>query len=331
VRKYLRQFLNDPFVIDINPVARFFLVNFLIIPFRAVRSAKLYKQIWTKDGSPLLVHSLKQKELLQQLLDQTATSSFSTGDKYIVEVGMRYQNPSIESSFIKLVERNVESIVAIPLYPQWASSSTQSSVVEIKRVAKKIGFMNLKIIEKFYDDEKYIDALVSIAKKYNPNEYDFFLFSYHGLPERQITNIYPAHCRINDTCCSTISEKNKFCYRAACYYTTQQLVKRLNIPEGKYIISFQSRLNDKWLKPYTDKIIVEKARQGVRKILVFSPSFVADCLETIQEIGIEYEKLFRNNGGEKLDLVECLNENKKWIECLKEIVIGNQYSQLSRC
>ena len=311
VRKYLAQFLNDPLVIDINPVARFFLVNFIIVPFRAPKSAKLYEQIWTKEGSPLIIHSRKQKKLLQE----------SLGNEYMVELGMRYQNPSIESAFKKFVEQKVESIVAIPLYPQWASSSTESSIVEIKRVAKKFGFTNLQIVEKFYDDENYLTALEDQAKKYTVNEYDFFVFSYHGLPERQVKKIYPNHCEINENCCSAISEKNKFCYRAACYYTTRELVRRLNIPEGKYITSFQSRLDDKWLKPYSDKVIEEKAKQGVKKILVFSPAFVSDCLETIYEIGTEYAHIFKENGGEKLTMVESLNENPKWIETLKKMIV----------
>ena len=326
VRKYLTQFLNDKYVIDINPMARFFLVNFIIVPFRAPKSAKLYEQIWTSEGSPLIVHSKKQKELLQKELDNTSSLPSMEEDKYIVELGMRYQNPSIESAFKKLVEKKVESIVVIPLYPQWASSSTESSVVEIKRVAKKFVPMNIpmKISEKFYEDENYLTALISVAGKYTMNDYDFFVFSYHGLPERQIKKIYPNYCGINNTCCSSISEKNKFCYRAACYYTTRELVRRLNIPEGKYITSFQSRLDDKWLKPYSDKVIAEKAKQGVKKMLVFSPAFAADCLETIYEIGTEYDELFRKHGGEKLQLVESLNENPTWIECLKKMVIDNQ-------
>ena len=322
VRKYLTQFLNDPLVIDINPAARFFLVNLIIVPFRASKSAKLYEQIWTKEGSPLITHSLKQRDLLQK----------SLGDEYIVEVGMRYQNPSIESAFKKLVGQKVENIVAIPLYPHWASSSTESSIIEINRVAKKIGFTNLKIIEKFYDNEGYLNALVDVAKQYfigisagtsaaQIDSYDYFVFSYHGLPERQITKIYPNHCEINNTCCSAISEKNKFCYRAACYYTTRELVKRLSIPEGKYISSFQSRLDDKWLKPYSDKVIEQLAKEGKKKILVFSPAFVADCLETIYEIGTEYEHIFKQHGGEKLQMVESLNENPQWIEALKKMIV----------
>lgn len=313
VRKYLTQFLNDPLVIDINPIARFFLVDFIIVPFRASKSAKLYQQIWTKDGSPLIIHSKKQKELLQEAL----------GNEYVVELGMSYQNPSIESAFKKLVGQKVDSIIAIPLYPHWASSSTGSSIVEINRVAKKLKFSNLKIVEKFYDNEDYLNALVDVAKKHFPSgekpAYDFYVFSYHGLPERQVTKIYPGHCRINDDCCSLISEKNKFCYRAACYYTTRELVKRLSIPEGKYVTSFQSRLDDKWLKPYSDKVVELKAKEGAKKILVFSPAFVSDCLETIYEIGKEYEHIFKQHGGKELQLVESLNEHPSWIEAMKKM------------
>lgn len=334
VKKYLTQFLNDPFVIDINPVARFLFVNFIIVPGRAKNSTKLYETIWTKEGSPLIVHSKRQKTLLQETL----------GKEYLVEIGMRYQNPSIESAFKKLLAQKVDSITAVPLYPHWASSSTGTAVAEIKKAARKFNFQNLKIIEKFYDDENYLQALADVARphltasplttpaSFSPlheerglrgEAWDFFVFSYHGLPERHITKVYPEHCQINDACCAAVSEKNKFCYRAACYFTTRKLVKRLNIPEGKYITSFQSRLDDKWLKPYSDKVIEEKAKQGVKKILVFSPAFVSDCLETIYEIGIEYDHIFRQNGGEKLQLVESLNENPKWIEALKEMVTAS--------
>lgn len=331
VRKYLTEFLNDPFVIDINPIARFFLVNFIIVPFRAKKSAKLYEQVWTKEGSPLIVHSMKQKELLQHCLTPNPSPP-GEGNEYVVEIGMRYQSPSIESAFKKLIEQKVESITVVPLYPHWASSSTESTIVEIKRVAQKFSFSNLNILEKFYDNEDYLNALVDVAKKYMASplppssggqtaEYDYYVFSYHGLPERQITKIYPDHCAMNDNCCSVISEKNKLCYRAACYYTTRELVKRLSIPEGKYISSFQSRLDDKWLKPYSDKVIGQLAKEGKKKILVFSPAFVADCLETLYEIGIEYDALFRKHGGEKVQLVESLNENPKWIEALKKMIL----------
>jgi len=210
----------------------------------------------------------------------------------------------------------------IPLYPQYATSSTESTIQEVNRVSKKHGFTRLRIIDKFYQDPGFLDALCEVAKKYAISEYDHILFSYHGLPERQVKKVYPLHCRINDACCAVISGQNELCYRAACYETTWQMVRRLGIPEGKYTTAFQSRLDDKWLKPYSDKVVEEKAKEGMKKMLVFSPAFVADCLETIYEIGTEYAEIFHEHGGEKLQMVESLNTHPKWVEALKKMVLG---------
>ena len=324
VRKYLTQFLNDPRVIDINPVGRFILVNGIIVPFRSSKSAKLYEQIWTKEGSPLLINSINQKKLLQTEL----------GNDFIVELGMRYQSPGLESAINKLKEANVDRIIAIPLYPQYATSSTTSSIEETNRVLKKWkDHPPIKFIENFFDDPGFIDACVDKAMKYllpspdgeGPGErFDFFVFSYHGLPERQITKASKEFsddsCQIG-SCCDTITDKNRLCYRANCMATTKALVKRLNIPEGKYKTTFQSRLDDKWLKPYSDKVIEELAKEGKKKVLVFSPAFVADCLETIYEIGTEYNEIFKEYGGEKITLVESLNNSPKWIDALKKMVL----------
>jgi ferrochelatase len=315
VRKYLTQFLNDPRVIDISPVGRFILVNGIIVPFRASKSAKLYQQIWTKEGSPLLVNSNKVKEKLQQEL----------GAGFIVELGMRYQSPSIESALDQLRAAQVSNIIMIPLYPQYASSSTGSSVEEAMRILRKWEVTpSVKVISKFYDHPGFIDACVDRAKKYDISAYDHVVFSYHGLPERHIMK-GAAHygsnsCKLG-SCCDVITEKNQYCYRANCFETTRQLVKRLNIPEGKYETTFQSRLNDKWIKPYSDKVIAEKAKEGKKNILVFSPAFVADCLETIYEIGTEYQEIFHEHGGEKVQLVESLNDSPAWINALKSMVL----------
>lgn len=314
VRKYLTQFLNDPRVIDINPVGRFFLVNGIIVPFRSGKSAKLYANIWTKQGSPLLINSLNLQKKLQA----------SLGNDYVVELGMRYQEPSIESAVEKLKASNVDSITAIPLYPQYATSSTTSSIEETNRVLKNWkNHPPVKFIENFFDDKGFIDACVDKAKKYNLNEYDYFIFSYHGLPERQITKASAefgdGKCQIG-TCCNVSSERNRLCYRANSFATTRALVAALNIPEGKYQTTFQSRLNDKWLKPYSDKVVEDLAKEGKKKILVFSPAFVADCLETIYEIGTEYDEIFKHHGGEKVQLVESLNDSDAWVEALKNLV-----------
>lgn len=316
VRTYLTQFLNDPRVIDINPIARFLLVNGIIVPFRSSKSAKLYKAIWTPEGSPLLINSIKQKELLQKEL----------GNSFVVELGMRYQKPSIESALDKLREAKVDQIIMIPLYPQYASSSTGSSVDEALRIIRKWEVTpSIKIISKFYDNPDFIDACVDVAKKYKLNDYDYFIFSYHGLPERHIMK-GSAHyggntCQLGK-CCDSITKNNQYCYRANCFETTRQLVKRLNIPEGKYQTTFQSRLDDKWIKPYSDKVVEEKAKEGVKKMLIFSPAFTADCLETIYEIGTEYDEIFKEHGGQSVTLVESLNDNPVWIKALKNMVVG---------
>lgn len=316
VRKYLTQFLNDPRVIDISPVSRWFLVNLIIVPFRAPKSAALYKQVWTKEGSPLLVYGYQVKEKLQQEL----------GDKYIVELGMRYRKPSIETALNALREAKVDRIIAIPLYPQYASSSTGTAIECMMADIKKWEVTpSVNVISKFHDDEGFIDSFVEVAKKYNIDDYDHVIFSYHGLPERQIKKA-SAHygsdyCQLGK-CCNTINKNNQYCYRANCFETTRQLVKRLNIPEGKYTVSFQSRLGrDPWVKPYSDIVIAEKAKEGMKRMLVFSPAFVADCLETIYEIGVEYDHIFKENGGEKIQLVESLNSHPRWIRALKEMVL----------
>lgn len=315
VRKYLTQFLNDPRVIDINPVSRFILVNGIIVPFRAKKSAKLYEQIWTKEGSPLLIHGHNLQKKLQKEL----------GDDYIVEFGMRYQNPSIPAAIERLKKANISSLTVVPLYPQYATSSTTSSIEETKRALKKwTNAPPVKYVQNFFDDKGFINAFVEKAKKYNLNDYDYFVFSYHGLPERQITKasfeFSDGSCKIG-SCCDVITDKNRLCYRANCFATTRALVKELNIPEGKYQSTFQSRLDDKWLKPYSDKVIEELGKKGHKKILVFSPAFVADCLETIYEIGVEYDEIFKHNGGNKVQLVESLNDSDTWVKALKEIIL----------
>ncbi len=329
VRKYLSQFLNDRRVIDINPIGRFLLVNGIIVPFRGPKSAKLYEQIWTKKGSPLLAISTKVKVLLQKAL----------GDSFVVELGMRYQSPSIETGLNKLSTAQVQKIILIPLYPQYASSSTGSSVEEALRIIGKWEVTpSIEVISKFYDNPDFIDACADVAKKYltpipspigegnkrGKVDYDYFIFSYHGLPERHILKgsaHYGANTCNMGSCCDSITKNNHYCYRASCFETTRQMVKRLNIPEGKYETTFQSRLNDKWIKPYSDKVIIQKAEEGKKNILVFSLAFTVDCLETIYEIGTEYNKVFKEHGGEKLTLVESLNDHPKWIDALKKMVV----------
>ncbi len=316
VGKYLTQFLNDRRVIDINPIGRFILVNLIIVPFRSFKSSKLYQAIWTKEGSPLLLNSIELKKKLQQKL----------GEEYTVELAMRYQKPSIKEALENLRKHSPEKIHILPLYPQHASSSTGSTVEEVLRQIKGWEVIpNLNIISKFYDHPKFIEALVNEAKKHDVSQYDHVLFSYHGLPERQIRKAsvhYGGNSCEMGSCCNSITQKNQFCYRANCFETTRQLVKALNISEDKYTTAFQSRLDNKWLQPFSDKVVAGLAEKGAKKLLVFSPAFVADCLETIYEIGTEYEEIFKHKGGEKITLVNSLNSNDDWVEAVKEILIA---------
>jgi len=312
VRIYLREFLNDPRVIDIPAIARLFLVNFVIVPFRAPKSAKIYKELWTEDGSPILFYSRSVQEKLQQVF----------GDDFEVELAMRYQNPGLDKVLAKMEKKNYEKIIVIPLFPQYASATTGSIIEKVMKIISKWFIIpKIKIISQFYDDEGFINTIVEHAKKYNLNDYDHILFSYHGLPIKQVDKVYGDGTLCEEhNCKGEITDKNKYCYKATCYATTRLLVEKMSIPKEKYTVCFQSRLDKKWLEPFSDKIVIEQAKKGAKKLLVFSPAFVSDCLETTVEIGMEHQKLFEQNGGEKIQLVESLNDHPMWIEALKNII-----------
>jgi ferrochelatase len=316
VRKYLREFLSDPEVIDINPTGRWLLVNLIIAPFRAPKSAKLYSEIWTKEGSPLLLYGIELKNKVQQAL----------GESFVVELGMRYQSPSLESAFQKLIASGVDRIVALPLYPQYASSTTGSTIAAIHETCTKLHWdkSKLHIIERFHHLDSYKQALIKTAANYDHKNYDHVIFSFHGVPQRHITKtdqkLGSGQCKFG-SCCETINEGNKYCYRANCIVTANDLAAALAIPKEKYTISFQSRLGrDPWVQPYSDQTIIELGKSGKKKLLVFSPAFVADCLETIHEIGVEYDELFQEHGGEKVTLVPSLNAEDFWVDAVVTIV-----------
>lgn len=314
VRSYLSQFLNDPRVIDVPWLWRKWLVNFIIVPFRATKSAKVYQKLWTKNGSPLLYYSQRQKELLQAELKNS----------HDVYLAMRYKNPSIASVLEEIKAKNYRKVVVLPLFPQYASASTGSALDEVMRVIKKWWVIpEVKVINQYYNHPLFIKAFAERGKQYDFSEYNHILFSYHGLPERQVDKVHQEGLCSNHNCENEISEENKFCYKATCHATTRLLAEKLNIPKEKYTVCFQSRLDKKWLMPFSDKVVEECARRGMKKILVFSPAFTSDCLETIIEIGEEYQEMFRQYGGEKVQLVESLNEHPVWIQCLKELVITN--------
>jgi len=316
VRKYLREFLMDRRVIDIPFWRRFLLINCIIAPFRAPQSAKGYQKLWLPQGSPLKVYGQGLEMLLQLAL----------GQDFQVKLAMRYQSPSIKSVLLNFKDKGFKELVVIPLYPQYASASSGSTMEEVMKVVKGWEVIpQIKFISQFFDHPLFIKAFVDIGKKYMAQQsYDHYLFSYHGLPEHQILKASCDHyCRLGD-CCSVYNGKNQYCYRAQCFETTRLLVKALGIKKEDHTVCFQSRLGKTpWIKPYTDEVIKELANRGIKKVLAFSPAFVADCLETTVEIGLEYKKLFIEHGGEQWQLVESLNAHPEWVECLKEMVKEN--------
>ncbi len=312
VRSYLSQFLNDPRVIDIPWLLRKILVNLIIVPFRAPKSAKIYKKLWTPQGSPLLYYSQQAQGLLQEQL----------GNDFEVHLAMRYKNPSIPAVLEKMRKLNYKRIIVLPMFPQYASASTGSAIEEVMRVMKSWWVVpEIKFVSQYYDHPRYIDAFVARGSKYHLKEYDHVLFSYHGLPERQVDKVYDESLCADHDCEKEITDENKYCYKATSYATTRLIASRLGIPEEKYTVCFQSRLDKKWLTPFSDEVVKECAKKGMKKILVFSPAFTADCLETIIEIGDEYQEIFHEHGGEKVQLVESLNDHPIWIQCLKELVL----------
>jgi len=301
VGSYLREFLMDPLVIDIPYLLRWFLVNVIIVPRRAHASSLLYKKVWTDRGSPLLYHSLDLTEKVQKVV----------GEGFPVELGMRYGHPSIPEAIEKLKKRGVTKIVALPLYPQYSLAATESSIAKVSEHADGVTF-----VPPFYAEEAYLDAVEAVSRgPLAAANADRVLFSFHGLPERHLKKTDfsgGAHCVFDRKCCASIVEANQNCYRSQCFATARSLAKRLNIPEEKYDVCFQSRLNDKWVKPYTDEFYRVLPKQGVKRVVVISPSFVADCLETLEEVSIRGNEEFRRHGGESVTLIPSLNSEDVW-------------------
>ncbi len=313
VRRYLREFLMDERVIDIAYWKRSLLVNGIIAPIRGPKSAKEYQKVWTDEGSPLFVYGKKLTEKVREII----------GGKYQVELAMRYQNPSIESVLEKFNNKGFEEIIVLPLFPQYASATTGSVVQKVNEVIGKWQIIpNVKFISKFPDHPKFIKSFGELGKKYMAeDEYDHFLFSFHGLPERQIyKGSTESHCKLG-SCCEKYHSKNAFCYRAQCFQTARKIAEYLHLESDQYSIAFQSRLGrDPWIQPYIDDTIENLQKSDVKKLLVFSPAFIADCLETTVEIGREYKENFEEKGGEKLQLVESLNINENWIDTVVDLI-----------
>ena len=324
VNRYLGEFLTDPRVIDNLPgVAQQLLVRGIIAPvrsgivnpFRAGGSTKLYQELWTENGSPLKYYG-------EVVTDRVAAE---LGDDYVVRLAMRYQRPSIESALDELLAEQVASILVFPLFPQYASATTGSVHQEVMRLlSKQQTIPDVKLVNSYYEQPELIKVFADNARDIgNLEQYDHILFSYHGLPQRQLKKADDCeHCYVRAGCCNSISRVNQFCYSAQCHATTRAIAAELALAPDRYTTSFQSRLGfDDWAKPYTIDVLEEWAKEkGARKILCFSPAFVADCLETTIEIGLEYQEEFEKWGGERIDLVPSLNDDPRWIAALASMI-----------
>jgi ferrochelatase len=311
VRKYLREFLMDKRVLDAPYPIRFGVVEFGILPKRPKQSAEAYKSIWTAEGSPLIVTGRKLRDAVQ------ARAAVP------VELAMRYQSPSVEKAVESLARQGVTEIILLTLFPHYAMSSYETAVEKVRETVRRHGKIQLQVIEPFYDHPAYLAALTASAENYLTRDYDHLLFSFHGLPERHMRKADPtgAHCMMTPDCCKTPSPAHKTCYRAQCFKTAREFVRSTGVPEGKYSVAFQSRLGrEPWLRPYTDLELIRLAESGVKKLLVICPAFVADCLETLEEIQIRGRASFLAAGGESLIQIPCLNLHPKWIEAVMQLL-----------
>ncbi len=311
VRSYLKEFLVDPCVINLPLILRYSLIFGVIAPFRSMHSSNAYAKLWTSRGFPLIYHS-------KDLLNKVKHSLDPAKDIYLA---MRYGNPSFKKLLDRLNDSAYEELLCIPLFPQFASSTT-GSIIRIlkKKLYGKALYKNTKIILHFHGNEEFIKIWQKKISRYHPVDYDAIVFSFHGTPVRQTESAHPGMSCKSLGCEEDYHEGNSFCYRAACYQTTRSIVGGLNVDPSKVHVSFQSRFGKNWLKPFTNETLMKLAAGGNKKILVISPSFVADCLETKIEIGEEYKSLFEKSGGQVLTLVPSLNSGSGWAEFLASLI-----------
>lgn len=315
VRRYLREFLSDPRVLDMPAPVRALVLNAVILPFRPRRSAEQYRKIWTEDGSPLMFYTEELAGALQREL----------GDEYLVQVAMRYQNPSIETALDGLVEAGCERIVVAPMFPQYSSAAYGSAVGRVHELTSAMwNVPATSTIPPFYDHPGFVHSVAVVARRrlddFSP---DHVLFSYHGLPESQIRKSDPSGtwCLQREDCCDSVGPMNRFCYRAQSHATTRAVADGLELSGSAFSTAFQSRLaGQKWIEPYTDAVLEHLHREGVRRLAVLTPSFVADCLETLEEIGIRLREQWLGLGGEDLLLVPCVNADPAWASALAGMI-----------
>ncbi len=309
VKRYLDEFLMDERVIDLPWLLRALIVKGIVLNTRPKKSAEAYQKIWWDEGSTLIVLSKRLQDKIDEHTDIP------------VALAMRYGSPSIADGLKELHEKGVTQVLLMPLYPQYAMATTETIVVLAKELqAKHYPDMQIDTLPPFYNNPEYIKVLSnSIHEALKDKEYDHLLFSYHGVPERHIrkSDITNSHCKLDKSCCITPSPAHEFCYRHQCYESTRLVAERLNLPENKYSTSFQSRLGfDPWLQPYTDRTIERFGQEGVKNIAVVTPSFVSYCLETLEEIAMEGEEIFHENGGKDFTTIPCLNDREDWVQTL---------------
>lgn len=314
VGRYLKQFLMDKWVLDTNPLLRWFLVNVLIVPKRKFASSEAYKKVWTQRGSPLLFHS---KDFVEKLQGQL-------GSNFGVKLAMRYGTPSISSVVEEFKREAFDRLVVFAMYPQYAESSVRSSMEELENSLNDLNYRpEVKVIPPFHSYDGYIEAYANQIKPHLSRE-THLLLSYHGLPERHVRKTDPtkSHCLSKPNCCDALVDANRFCYRAHCFATSRLLAQKLGLRPDQYSVSFQSRLGrDPWIKPYTDFLYVDLIKQGKTNLVVASPSFVTDCLETLEEISMRLREDFLRDGGKQFNIVSCLNSSDEWVSAAREIVL----------
>lgn len=309
VKKYLDEFLMDPRVIDVPKWARTLLVRGIILNTRPKKSAEAYSKIWWEEGSPLIVISERLQKKIQEKLNIP------------VALAMRYGSMTLKKGLRELADQGVNDVLLVPLYPQFAMATTETIEVKVNELQKEFfPQMEISSFPPFYNNKDYIKVLSqSISEVLDKTDYEHLLFSYHGVPERHIrkSDVTKSHCKIDGQCCATKSAAHRYCYRHQCFETTRLVAEELQLEEGTYTTTFQSRLGfDPWLQPYTDRTIERMGKEGVKKLAIVTPAFVSDCLETLEEIAMEGEEIFHEVGGEEFTTIPCLNDRDDFASLL---------------
>jgi len=314
VGRYLKEFLGDGRVIDFPIVPRKLLVNGIIVPTRKRKSSAVYKRVWTEEGSPLLLYG-------QSLVKKVAAR---LGEDYSVKLAMRYQKPELSKAMAEFAAENVSELLLLPLYPQYSSSTTGSTIEAVfKEVSKWQVVPKINVINDFFDNDDYVTCVADRAKAFDLSSYDKIFFSYHGLPQRHLNKTHAQVGPCDMKCHEKYNPNQRFCYKAACYQTTRLIAEKLGMSKDRYQVVFQSRLGkEEWIQPYAEDTLIEAVKDGAKRILFFSPAFVADCLETLDEIGVEYEEVAHENGdgSEKVDLVPSLNDDDDWADTITNMI-----------